>query len=29
VGETGLDPMQAVLDNIEVRLALGFVLAIR
>ena len=29
VGETGLDPMQAAVDNIEVRLALGFVLLVR
>ena len=29
VGETGLDPMQAAIDNIEVRLAFGFALMIR
>ena len=29
VGETGLDPMQAAVDNIEVRLALGAVILVR
>ncbi len=29
VGETGLDPMQAAVDNIEVRLALGMIIEIR
>ena len=29
VGETGLDPMQAAVDNIEVRLPLGVVILVR
>ena len=29
VGETGLDPMQAAVDNIEVRLTLGFAIMVR